>query len=172
MNSSASTVAAQYLTFRLQEEIFAVDVANIREILDFTSVTKVPKTAEFMRGVINLRGSVVPVIDMRLKFGMPKTEKTVSTCIIVMEISQEDETVVLGSLADAVLEVLELDSEQIVPAPRIGTRIKTDFIKGMGKHNDHFIIILDIDRIFSFGKIHALQEDSAPEPGGELKHMS
>jgi purine-binding chemotaxis protein CheW len=161
--SAAAVQPTQYLTFRLQEEVYAVDVANIREILDFTAVTKVPKTPEFMRGVINLRGSVVPVIDLKLKFGMPETERTVNTCIIVMELSVEDETVVIGSLADAVQEVLEIEPDQIEPAPKIGTSLKTDFIKGMGKHNDQFIMILDIDKIFSFTEIQNLADEGASD---------
>jgi purine-binding chemotaxis protein CheW len=160
MSASAVSEPIQYLTFKLQEELYAVDVANIREILDFTTVTKVPKTPDFMRGVINLRGSVVPVIDMKLKFGMPETEKTVDTCVIVMEMSLDGESVILGSLADAVQEVLELEPDQIEPAPKIGTRLKTEFIRGMGKHNDQFIMILDIDKIFSFEEINALQDES------------
>lgn len=158
--ATAINEATQFLTFRLQDEIYAVDVANIREILDFTTVTKVPRTPSFMRGVINLRGNVVPVIDMKLKFGMSDTEKTVNTCIIVMEVSMDDETVVLGCLADAVQEVLDLDPEQIEPAPRIGMRLDTDFIKGMGKHNEQFIIILDITRIFSCDELQALLDDT------------
>ncbi len=148
MSVAGSMETTQYLTFRLDEEVFAVDVATVREILDFTSITKVPQTPDFMRGVINLRGSVVPVVDMRLKFGMSQTEKTVHTCVIVMEILLGGETTIVGSLADSVQEVLELEPDQIEPAPRIGTKLRTDFIKGMGKHNEQFIIILDIDRVF------------------------
>lgn len=148
MSIEGITETTQFLTFRLDEETFAVDVGKVREILDFTSVTKVPQTPDFMRGVINLRGSVVPVVDMRLKFGMARTEKTVNTCVIVMEIDLGGETTVVGSLADSVQEVLELEPELIAPAPRIGTKLRTDFIKGMGKRNDQFIIILDIDRVF------------------------
>jgi purine-binding chemotaxis protein CheW len=158
--ASAISEPIQYLTFKLQEELYAVDVANIREILDFTTVTKVPNTPDFMRGVINLRGSVVPVIDMRLKFGLPETEKTVDTCVVVMEISLDGQAVILGSLADAVQEVLEIEPDQIEPAPKIGTRLKTEFIRGMGKHDDKFIMILDIDKIFSFEEIDALQDES------------
>lgn len=165
MCASAINEATQYLTFKLQEEIFAVDVANIREILDFTSVTKVPKTPEFMRGVINLRGSVVPVVDMNLKFGMPKTEKTVNTCIIVMEMDLDGETIVLGSLADAVQEVLELEPDQIEPAPKIGTKLNTEFIKGMGKHDEQFIMILEINKIFNFDEIQNLHGE--PDPAQE-----
>jgi purine-binding chemotaxis protein CheW len=140
---------ATYLTFTLGEEVFAVDVQKVREVLDFTSITKVPRTPDFMRGVINLRGSVVPVIDMRLKFGMEVTEETVDTCVIVMEVRLDDETTVIGALADSVKEVFDLDPEQIEPPPRIGTSLNTEFIHGMGKHNEQFIIILDIDRVFS-----------------------
>jgi purine-binding chemotaxis protein CheW len=102
-----------------------------------------------MRGVINLRGSVVPVIDMRLKFGMPATEKTVNTCIIIVEISLDGETTVLGALADSVQEVMDLEPDQIEPAPKIGTKLKTDFIRGMGKRDTNFIMILDIDKVFT-----------------------
>ncbi len=163
--ASAISEPTQYLTFKLQEELYAVDVANIREILDFTTVTKVPNTPDFMRGVINLRGSVVPVIDMRLKFGLPETEKTVDTCVVVMEISLDGQAVILGSLADAVQEVLEIEPDQIEPAPKIGTRLKTEFIRGMGKHDDKFIMILDIDKIFSFEEIDALQDESVSNQG-------
>ncbi|MBI5562694.1 MAG: chemotaxis protein CheW [Deltaproteobacteria bacterium] len=149
MTVSTITQTTQYLTFKLEDEVFALDISKVREVLDFTTVTKVPRTPDFMRGVINLRGSVVPVVDMRLKFGMTKTEKTVNTCVIIVEISLDGERIVLGALADSVQEVIELEPAQIEPAPRIGTRLKTEFIKGMGRRDEHFIIILDIDRIFS-----------------------
>jgi purine-binding chemotaxis protein CheW len=158
MSGAGIIETTQYLTFRLDEEVFAVDVAKVREILDFTAITKVPQTPDFMRGVINLRGSVVPVVDMRLKFGMSQTEKTVHTCVIVMEIALGGETTVVGSLADSVQEVLELEPEQIEPAPRIGTKLRTEFIKGMGKHNEQFIIILDIDKVFDEETIGGLLE--------------
>ncbi len=150
--------ATQYLTFKLDEEIFALDVAKVREILDFTDITKVPQTPDFMRGVINLRGSVVPVVDMRLKFGMSRTEKTVNTCIVVVEAATEGETTVLGALADSVQEVIELDPGQIEPAPRIGTKLRTDFIRGMGKRDERFIMILDIDKVFAYDEITLVRE--------------
>src|SRR5512137_294537 len=105
MNVSSITATTQYLTFKLGDEVFALDIAKVREVLDFTSVTKVPRTPEFMRGVINLRGNVVPVVDMRLKFGLTRTEKTVNTCIIITEIVVDSETTVLGAMADSVQEV-------------------------------------------------------------------
>lgn len=148
MSIAGVTETTQFLTFRLDEETFAVDVGKVREILDFTSVTKVPQSPDFMRGVINLRGSVVPVVDLRLKFGMSRTENTVNTCVIVMEINLGGETTVVGSLADSVQEVTDLEPDQIEPAPRIGTRLRTEFIRGMGKHDEQFIIILDIDKVF------------------------
>jgi len=159
----------QYLTFKLADEVFAIDVANIREILDFTTVTKVPQTPEFMRGVINLRGSVVPVVDMRLKFCMPKTEKTVNTCIIVTEMELEGETIVVGALADSVQEVLEFEPEQIEAPPKIGTRLNTEFIKGMGKHNEQFIIILDINKIFTFDELVTVQAGMEADTGTKAK---
>ncbi len=151
------TETVQYLTFKLSDEVFALDVAKVREILEITTITKIPQTPEFMRGVINLRGSVVPVIDMRLKFGMSATEQTVNTCIIVVEVTLEGETTVLGALADSVQEVVEMEPEQIEPAPHIGTRLNTTFIKGMGKHEGEFVMILDIDKVFSEEEMAAVQ---------------
>ncbi|MCX5810782.1 MAG: chemotaxis protein CheW [Proteobacteria bacterium] len=159
----------QYLTFQLGEEVFGVDVTHVREILEFTTVTKVPRTPEFMRGVINLRGSVVPVLDMRLKFGMTRTDKTVDTCIIVVEVSYEGETTILGALVDSVQEVFELEPDQIEPAPRIGIQLKTEFIRGMGKRDDRFIIILDIDKVFSSEELTFIEGMGNP---GEEKKMA
>ena len=158
MGTTETTMTTQYLTFRLEEEVFALDISKVREVLDFTTITKVPRTPEFMRGVINLRGSVVPVVDMRLKFGMSKTETTVNTCIIIVEIMVDGEHVILGTLADSVQEVLDLEAAQIEPAPRIGTRLRTEFIRGMGKRDTHFIIILDIDKIFSSDELSLVQD--------------
>jgi len=156
MSVSTITETTQYLTFKLADEVFALDVAKVREILEYSSVTKVPQTPDFMRGVINLRGSVVPVIDLRLKFGMTATEQTVNTCIIVTEVGMDGETIQLGALADSVQEVDEMEPGQIEAAPHIGTRLNTDFIKGMGKKDNNFVMILDIDRVFSSGDLEAL----------------
>jgi purine-binding chemotaxis protein CheW len=153
MSVASITETRQYLTFQLNDEVFALDVSHVREILEFIAVTKVPRTPEYMRGVINLRGSVVPVVDMRLKFGLASTDKTVNTCIVVVEIIFEQENTVIGALVDSVQEVFELEPEQIESAPKIGTQLKTDFIKGMGKKDDSFIIILDIDRVFSLEEL-------------------
>ena len=146
---SAVMTATQYLTFQLADEVYAIDIGKVREVLDFTTATKVPRTPAFMRGVINLRGSVVPVVDLRLKFGMTGTEQTVNTCVIITDVTVNGDTTVLGCLADSVQEVLDLAPDDISDAPRIGTKLRTEFITGMGKRDDRFIILLDIDRIFS-----------------------
>ncbi len=155
--NSGISHASQYLTFRLGDEVFALDISQVREVLDYSTVTRVPRTPDFMRGVINLRGSVVPVVDMRLKFGMPKTERTINTCIIIVEIKSGEENVLLGALADSVQEVIEIEPESIEPPPRIGTGLKVDFIKGMGKRGEKFLIILDIDRVFSMEEISEME---------------
>ncbi len=157
MSVSEITETRQYLTFKLGNEIFATDVAKVREVLDLTTITEIPRTPEFMAGVINLRGSVVPVVDLRLCFEMSKTENTRNTCIVVVEVLLENESTIIGALTDSVEEVIDLEPNQIQPAPRIGTQIKTDFIKGMGKRDTQFIIILDIDRVFSSEELIAVR---------------
>jgi purine-binding chemotaxis protein CheW len=149
--------ATQYLTFVLDEEVFAVDVARVREILEMPSITKVPQVPDFMRGVINLRGCVVPVIDLHMKFGMQQAAQTVNTCIIVVEVDMDGESIVLGALADSVQEVIEMEPSQIEAAPHIGTHLRTEFLKGMGKHNERFVMILDIDKVFSSAELSAVQ---------------
>lgn len=149
MSVTEITETRQYLTFKLGNEIFATDVAKVREVLDFTNITEIPRTPDFMSGVINLRGSVVPVVDLRLCLEMSKTVKTRNTCIVVVEVMLENEATVIGALADSVEEVIDLEPDQIQPPPRIGTHIRTDFIKGMGKRENQFVMILDIDRVFS-----------------------
>jgi purine-binding chemotaxis protein CheW len=141
--------AAQFLTFGLGDDVFAIDVTMAKEVLDFAEVTRVPQTPDYMLGVINLRGSVVPVIDMRLKFAMEDKEKTRDSCIIVVEVNVDGEAITVGALADSVQEVMDMDESQIEPPPRIGTKLNTEFIKGMGNLGDKFVIILDINKVFS-----------------------
>lgn len=159
------TQTLQYLTFRLGEEVFALDIAQVREVLDFTQITRVPRMPDFMRGVINLRGSVVPVVDLRLKFGMAHTERTVNTCIIIVEVMIDGDRAVLGALADSVQEVIDLEPGQIEPAPRIGSSVRVDFIRGMGRHEESFIIILDIDRVFSGEELALVSGSAGAAPG-------
>ena len=169
MSIANITEITQYLTYKLGDEVFALDIARVREVMDFTAITKVPRTPEFMRGVINLRGSVVPVVDLRLKFGMTKTAKTVNTCIIIVDIVTENGTVTIGALADSVQEVLDLSEELIEPAPRIGTKLKNEFIKGIGKWNNTFVIILDIDKLFLIDELAMVQTDETQTAGQDAR---
>src|ERR1700723_3308139 len=157
MSVTEITETRQYLTFKLGNEIFATDVAKVREVLDLTNITAIPRTPDFMSGVINLRGNVVPVVDLRLCFQMSKTVRTRNTCIVVVEVLLESESTVIGALADSVEEVIDMEPDQIKPAPKIGTQIRTDFIKGMGKRDAQFIMILDIDRVFSAEELSAVR---------------
>lgn len=141
--------SAQYLTFALDGERYAVEISKVREVLEFTTVNRVPRTPEYLRGMINLRGNIVPVIDLRLKLGMSRTERTVDTCVIITEVDVDGERLVLGALADSVQEVIELDAASIAPPPRMGTRVDTRFIRGMGKREDQFLVILDIELVLS-----------------------
>ncbi len=154
--------ANQYLTFTLDDEQYAIGVAKVREVLEHTKITRLPRTAEFMKGIINLRGAGVPVIDLRLKFGMPETPITKDTSIIVMEVESQDGKVVVGALADAVHEVVEIDEKSVENAPRFGTRLAAEFIRGVGKKDDSFIIILDIDRIFNAEEMSVLSREATP----------
>jgi purine-binding chemotaxis protein CheW len=146
----------QYLTFSLDNEQYAINVTKVREVLEYTRITKIPKTAQSMKGVINLRGSGVPVVDLRIKFGLPEIETTKDTSIIVIEVAGTDGGVVIGALADSVQEVIELDKSKIEPPPRFGTRLAADYILGMGKKEDRFIVILDIDKIFNADEVSLL----------------
>jgi purine-binding chemotaxis protein CheW len=153
MSVEGITETTQYLSFHLDQEEFALEISRVREVLDYTKITRVPRAPSFMKGVINLRGSVVPVVDLKEKFGVGVTDKTVLTRIIICEIAVEGSLTVIGMLADSVHEVMDIEPEQIEPAPRIGTRLNNDFLKGMGKRDEEFIMILDIDRVFSLEEL-------------------
>jgi purine-binding chemotaxis protein CheW len=155
----------QVLTFTLGGEVYAIDVANVREILELVPITRIPRTPGFMRGVINNRGSVVPVVDLRLKFGLSASEQSVDSCIIVTEVSLGGEVMVVGALADSVAEVVQLDSGQIDPPPRVGSSMSNRFIKGIGKRDGSFILVLDIDNLFSAEELaFAKAGEAQPEP--------
>ncbi len=149
MSSKEIIQSTQYLTFTLGEEDFALDISTVREVLNYTTITRVPRMPQFLSGVINLRGNVVPVIDLRLKLGMSAIRKTADTCIVIVEIEVDGEMTQMGALADSVKEVIDLDPNQISPPPKLGTKLKSEFIKGMGKQDERFLIILDIDKILS-----------------------
>ena len=139
----AKTRAGKYLTFVLAEESYGLEILKVREIIGLMSITAVPRTPEFVKGVINLRGKVIPVLDLRLKFGMPEAKHTEETCIIVVQVG----AVEMGILVDKVSEVLNIQGQHIEDAPSFGTEVNTDFILGMGKANTKVIILLDISKV-------------------------
>ncbi len=161
MSTAKITETARYLTFRLGEELFAINVFKAREVLDLSHITRVPTAPGYLRGVVNVRGNAIPVVDLRMKFGLPQAADTLQTRIIVMELQVDGQSVVVGGLADAVHEVLELEPHEINDPPSLGMRWRTDLILGMGRRNDRFTIILDIERVFSTEELSAVT-DSAP----------
>ena len=139
----------QYLTFGIDGETYAVPVGKVREVLEYVKPTKLPKTADYLKGIINVRGSGIPVVDLRTRFGLPEIPVTKDTAIIVMEIADgEGRSLVIGALTDSVHEVVDIDDGQMEEAPRFGTRIDAGLIRAIGKRGDAFVIILDIDKAF------------------------
>ncbi|MFT3867986.1 MAG: chemotaxis protein CheW [Nibricoccus sp.] len=162
MSTAKITETARYLTFRLGDEVFAINVFKAREVLDLSHITRVPTAPGYLRGVVNVRGNAIPVVDLRNKFGLPQTADTLHTRIIVMDLQMDGQTVVVGGLADAVHEVLELEPQDINDPPSLGMRWRTDLIVGLGRRDDNFIIILDIERVFSTEELsNLIQEPSA-----------
>ncbi len=152
-----------YLSFKLGEETFAANVGKVLNILEMVKITKVPKAPAYMKGVINLRGTVLPLVDTRVKFGMSETEYTANTCILVLDIDVDDDSVQVGALVDSVQEVLELSEKDILPPPSIGSKYKSDFIEGMARSNDQFIMILNMDMIFSTDELAMLRDTTSDQ---------
>jgi len=149
---------AQYLTFQLGGEMFAVGILNIKEIIEYGSVTEIPMVPPFIRGVINLRGAVVPVIDLASRFGGKRSEVSRRTCIVIIELTEGEERQDIGVVVDSVSEVLEIPASEIEPPPAFGARIRADFIEGMGKVNGKFVIILDVAKVLSVDEIASLSQ--------------
>lgn len=158
MNEKTLTEINSYLSFNLGEEEFAAHVGKVLNILEMTKITEVPKAPEYMKGVINLRGTVLPVVDTRIKFGMTPTEYTNNTCIVVMEVEIEGDNVQVGALVDSVQAVLEINDAQIQPPPSIGSKYKSDLIYGMAKVDERFIMLLDMDKVFSSDEVILVKE--------------
>ena len=158
---------SQYMTFKLGDELFAINVSQVREVLEVLQITKVPTAPAYMRGVVNVRGQAIPVVDLRLRFGLPSTVDTLNTRVIVMELNIDGETAVIGGLADSVHEVIELEPGNINPPPRIAMRWRTDFILGMGKRGEEFIIILDVNAVFSSEELIAVSDLTVPASAPE-----
>jgi purine-binding chemotaxis protein CheW len=163
MSVVAETINS-FLSFRLGDELFAANVGKVLEILEIPRITKVPRSPEFMRGVVNLRGNVLPVIDTRIKFGLPTVVDTINSCILVLNISIEGRDVVLGAVVDAVQEVMEIDENSIQSVPSVGAKYKTEFIKGMIKVQEHFIMILNLDLVFTTDEMTLLEGVSEIKP--------
>jgi purine-binding chemotaxis protein CheW len=146
----------QYLTFLLGDEMFAIGILAIREIIEYGYVTEVPMTPPFIRGVINLRGAVVPVVDLAARFGRPPHEATRRTCIVIVEIDTDNGCQQMGIVVDAVSEVLEIPREKVEPPPEFGTRIRSDFVEGMGNLNGRFVVILNVSQVLSVDEVAVL----------------
>ena len=145
--------ARQYLTFTLNGEVLAIDILQVREIIEFGALTQVPMMPVTIRGVINLRGAVVPVVDLSARFGRGAAAVLRRSCIVIVEVASEEGLQTLGVMVDAVNKVMEIAAEDIEPAPSFGTRIRTDFIAGMGRVNDKFVIVLDVARVFAVDEL-------------------
>ncbi|VXC96555.1 Purine-binding chemotaxis protein CheW [Pseudomonas sp. 8Z] len=158
MTADTDRIAGQYLTFALAQELFAVDIHAVREIIEYGHLTSVPMMPPSILGVINLRGAVVPVIDLGLRFGGHATVIGSRTCIVILEIATDEGMRVIGMVVDAVSEVLELSADQIEPAPRFGNRIRADFIRGMGKVNERLVVLLNVGRVLSDDEISLLDQ--------------
>ena len=148
----------KYLTFSLANEEFGISILKIKEIIGMMPITSVPKTPEFVKGVVNLRGKVIPVIDLRVKFGMDEIDDTEKTCIVVVETSGQSGSILMGSIVDSVSEVLNIKDEEIEDAPAFGTELKTDYILGMAKMEGGVKILLDIDRVLSAEDVAVLDK--------------
>lgn len=148
----------QYLTFLLAGEMFAIGILNIKEIIEYGTLTTVPMMPGFIRGVINLRGRVVPVVDLSVRFGRESTPVNRRTCIVIIEVEAEGERSDVGIVVDAVSEVLEIPAGEIEPPPSFGARIRADFISGMGKVGGKFVILLDVDKVLSIDEMAALSQ--------------
>ena len=153
---AGATEGKQFLTFTLGGEMYAIEILNIKEIIEYGQLTTVPMMPEFVRGVINLRGRVVPVIDLAVRFGRKAAETTKRTCNVIIEVQAEEQTIDIGIVVDAVSEVLEIPASQIEPPPSFGAKIRADFIQGMGKVGGEFVIILGLDKVLSVEEMAVL----------------
>ncbi len=157
--------ANQYLTFVLDNENYALNVGCVREVLEITDITRIPRMPDYMKGVINLRSKVLPVVDLRLKFQMQEAEETVDTAIIVTDVAAGEDSVTIGCRADAVDQVIDIPPENIEPPPRVGARISAEFIQGIAKVDERFIIILNLDQVFGADELEAVDSGAKVAQG-------
>ena len=164
-NQNQREKAGKYLTFKLSSEEYGLEILKVKEIIGLISITQIPRTPDHIRGVINLRGTVIPVMDLRIKFGMEAIESTSETCIIVVEVNQEEQTVRMGILVDSVSEVLDIASSEIEDTPEFGSEVNTDFIQAMGKTRDRVIMLLEINEVLSGDDITLANKTAEPSDG-------
>lgn len=158
--SASTNLGGKYFTFILGEEEYGLEILKVREIIGLMPITNVPRTADYVCGIINLRGKIIPVVDLRVKFGMQKVDTTEETCIIVVECSKDDHAMTMGILVDRVSEVLDVDEESIEPPPDFGTGFQANFILGMAKINDSVKILLDVDTILSSDEVITMSQQA------------
>lgn len=151
-------LAGKYLTFKLGAEEFGLEILKVQEIIKMMDITRVPRTPDFVRGVINLRGKVIPVVDLRRRFDMEPKATTDKTCVIVVQIRRENLTVTMGIIVDEVSEVLDVTREQIEPAPEFGGVVNTDFILGIGKVGKRVVMLLDVDKVLSSQELDVVEK--------------
>jgi len=163
INDDILQTTNSYLTFQLGDERFAVHVSKLLNILELIPITKVPKSPDYLKGVINLRGSVLGVMDIKMKFNFPITEYTKETCILVLEVLIGDDFTEVGAIVDSVHDVIEIDEKQILPPLSVGIKFKSDFITGVIKYKDKFIMVLDIDKMFNAEQTKIANDDTATE---------
>jgi len=153
--------AGKYLTFQLAGEEYGLEILKVKEIIGIMDITALPRTPDYVKGVINLRGKVIPVIDLRLRFGFPEAEHTEKTCIVVVEIIEDNANIQVGIVVDAVSEVLNVTVEDIEDTPKFGVKLDTEFILGMAKSKDRVRTLLEIDNVLSTTEISMLSEETA-----------
>lgn len=153
----------KYLTFKLGGEEYGLEILKVREIIGLMNITSVPQTPEYVRGVINLRGKVIPVVDLRVKFGMERIDESEQTCIIVVEVMQGKEAMPMGVLVDAVSEVLDIGEEQVEPTPSFGGSVQQEFILGMAKIDEQVKILLNIQHVMTGGELDTVMEATSDQ---------
>lgn len=167
---SPITTTAHYITLQLGNELFAIDVVQVREILELAQVTKVPTAPSYMRGVVNVRGRAIPVVDLRAKLGLPPTTDTLMSRVVVMEIEMDGEVCVVGGIADSVHEVIEIEPAQISEPPELAARWRTELIRGMSRRGEQFLIMLDMAAVFSVDDCGLMQGTAECAAGSAVAH--
>ncbi len=165
MNTEDVKKLNSYLSFNMNEEVFGVNVASVLSILELPKITKIPQAPDYIKGMINLRGEVLPVVDFHVKLGMPATEITTNTCILVIEIIVNDETLKCGIMVDTVNEVYEIEADKILPPPTIGNSFRSDFIEGIYRNGESLIMLVNIVNVFKYQDLYTIKDtvDNVPE---------